>query len=192
MSLGTAFPIATVNEARCSLCDVALGQQRRVWDCLGQSHQKIIGRRRNESLLGLAPRQILLPFYCYKGRGAEVSSRGWGRLDAVWGIWWHRGTLGTRVTGSPAAVRSRPRFASQYVPPSPKLDPCTGFRVIGVKTVNPNKGSESISTPWRAGSGRGMIRCVLSARVVQRTGVRPFSLPLRPDKSRILGGTAGF
>ena len=53
-ALGAAFPTVMVDEACCSLCNVALGQQKRVWGCLGQSHQNIMGRRRNESLLGLA------------------------------------------------------------------------------------------------------------------------------------------
>lgn len=84
-SLGTAFLIAVVAEARCGLCDVALGQQRRVWGRLDQSHPKITGRRRNESVLGLAPRQILLPFYCYKRRGAEVPSPGLGEAGCCVG-----------------------------------------------------------------------------------------------------------
>lgn len=132
-SLGSAFPIVVVDEACCSLCDVALGQQWRVWGCLGQSHQKMMGRRRNESLLGLAPCQIFLAFYGYKGRGAEVSSRGWGSW-MLYGASDGTENVGDTGHGFPSHGDISSSLCHQPVPLSPKLDPCAGFRAVGVRS----------------------------------------------------------
>lgn len=132
-SLGSTFPVAAVDGAHRSLCDVALGQQWRAWGCLGQSHQKMMDRRRNESLLGLAPCQILLAFYGYKGRGAEVSSRGWGRR-MLYGASDGPEDTGDTGHGLPSHGDVSAPLCHQPVPLSPKLDPCAGFRAVGVRS----------------------------------------------------------